>query len=404
MPLSVVIITSWPPSINGIADYSKRLYIAMANSAPQLKLTILADKLNSTIPQVGSEYNNIYVKRVWSYKTLLLDIPDLVREVVSSGSGIVHVQYEYWLYGRGVRALILPLLLLCLKLLRRKIVVTLHGLIPLSSFEKNEILKYHRITLPLRLAKYASLIYIKLLCFLSDKVIVHLRIMRKVLEEQYRVSTKKLCVIPHGVDKVNMTRSNPLQRIFLVFGSIRPDKGVEYIIKAFANALQKSKHHDAKLIIAGQYNERISPESKGYINNLIKYIKHLGLKEKVQIFVNVPYEKMKELYANAYATILNYLDRDVLAASGPLALTIAYGKPAIVTKIPRFREFKDHVIFMEAGNEKQLMKIMKTLMENTNPNSTLRSRLLRARSMWYWRKIAIYHLNLYLEVLSAERP
>lgn len=403
MPLSVAIITSWPPSINGIADYSKRLYIAMAKLTPQLKLIILADKLNNYTLQDDTKCSNIYIKRIWNGKTLLLDIPNLIKEIVASNSRIVHVQYEYWLYGKGARALIFLLLLLCLKLIRRKIIVTLHGLIPLSSFENSDILKYHRIPLPSRLAKNASLIYIKLICFLSDKVIVQLHIMRKVLGKQYKINAKKVCVIPHGVDEVNVATNNPSQKIFLVFGSIRPDKGIEHIIKAYANVVQRDKHNDTRLIIAGQYDEKISPESKGYINSLIKYIKYLGLKEKVQILVNVPYEKVKELYTNAYAIILNYLDRNVLATSGPLALAIAYGKPVIVTKITRFHEFEDYVLFVKAGAEEQLMKAMKALIEDIDLYSTLRSRLLHVRYMWCWRKIAIHHLNLYLKTLSRWR-
>ena len=404
MPLSVAIITSWPSSINGIADYSKRLYIAMAKLTPLLKLTILADILYNSTIQTSIECNNVYVKRVWSDKTLPLDIPKLVKEVVASDSRIVHIQYEYWLYGRGIGALIFLLLLPCLKLIRRKIVMTLHGLIPLSSFENSDILTYHKIPLPLRLAKYASLIYIKLLCSFSDIVIVHLRIMRKVLEKQYGINAEKVCIIPHGVDEVgqaNAARNSPLKRIFLVFGSIRPDKGIEHIIKAFTNVIQRGKHNDARLIIAGQYDEKISPESKGYIDSLTKNIKHLGLEEKVQIFFNVTYERVKKLYTSAYVIILNYLDRNVLAASGPLALAIAYGRPPIVTKIPRFLEFKDYVIFVKAGDEKQLTKAIKVLIENTNLYSTLRSKLLHIRSVWCWRKIAIHHLNLYIRTLNA---
>lgn len=400
MTVPIAIITSWPPSLNGIADYSNKLYLAISDLSPQLQLVILAEKLKSSNHEEDStKHKNIHVRRVWSSDTLLMDLFNVIKEILKSNARIVHVQYEYWLYGRGTRALVLPLLILYLKLIRRKIVVTLHGIISITSFESGSVLRYHKINMPLRLAKYASLLYIKLLSFLSDQIIVHLHIMRKVLEEQYRINGKKICVIPHGIDNVNVVNSNPKVRIFLVFGHIRPDKGIENIIRAFAKVAQKANMNNIRLIIAGQYDENLSPESKGYIYKLIKYIKYLGLDKKILIHLNVSQEKINELYTDAYAIVLNYLDKDVLAASGPLSLAIAYTKPIIAAKIPRFLEFKDYVIFVESGDTEELADIMKSLIEDYDNYSSLRGKLLIARSKWSWRKVSICHLNLFFRLL-----
>jgi len=153
---------------------------------------------------------------------------------------------------------------------------------------------------------------------------------------------------------------------FLFFGTIRKNKGLEYLIEA-ANKLAVS--HKGKFVvkIAGKCNEW------SFFENLI--IDNDVFDLSIQA---VPNEKIADLYCQANYIILPYKD---VTQSGPLMLAFNYGIPPIASNLPGFME---HIIDNETGylfeseNSDSLYEIMSKIVDSDNTGfNTLKSNLLK---------------------------
>jgi glycosyltransferase involved in cell wall biosynthesis len=103
---------------------------------------------------------------------------------------IIHIQFEHGLF-RPFGLGIIPLLIK-LKLARKKIVITSHT-----------VLSRKEIYTGSKLAKFFKKILFplneRLIGFLCDKMIAHTEYAKQVMMNDYKISSKKIEVIPHGV-------------------------------------------------------------------------------------------------------------------------------------------------------------------------------------------------------------
>ena len=394
------VITSWPPEISGLSYYSKQLYETLASLTSRVKIIVYAHipnkSMKENIPYIRK--GNLEVKYIWTNKTPLYPFK-LLKAIVKDNIQLVHVQHEYWLYGRGLKALLLPILLVFLRFTGKTTIITLHGLLVLTQLSK-DFKKFHRFNISLHVLRMFSIIYVRALSLLSNTIVVHLNIMRKILEQQYGVKAEKIRVIPHGIldmeSAFNSDCSNSKEIVFTTFGSLRPDKGIKSILRAL-NKLANI-YSNVKLIIAGQYDPLMSPEAAGYLDMICNTIKKYGLEKHVVLKLNLPYREVYYIYRKSYAIILNYLDSSVVAASGPLALAIAFNKPVIASKIPRFLEYRNYIMLVNPGNINELVKSMRGLIENKNLYSSLIRKPEALRNTYSWQKVAEEHLNMYVKL------
>jgi glycosyltransferase involved in cell wall biosynthesis len=103
---------------------------------------------------------------------------------------LVHIQFEHALFhpfGLGL----IPLLLI-LKIMNKKIVITNHTIL-----SKKDI--YARNKIFLLIKKFLFPLAEKLMGLLADKIIVHTNYAKNILLEDYRIPDKKVEVIFHGV-------------------------------------------------------------------------------------------------------------------------------------------------------------------------------------------------------------
>jgi glycosyltransferase involved in cell wall biosynthesis len=143
-----------------------------------------------------------------------------------------------------------------------------------------DYLKYHYNPL-LRLPSY---IYQKLITKkmsdLADIALVTNEYERSLLKEEYGLDA---IVVPHGIDEVYLElpsmdegfrrKYNVKGKIVAFIGRIHPTKGLDLLIKAFAEVAMKVS--GAVLIIAGSGDER-------YLGKCLKLARILGVEEKVK--------------------------------------------------------------------------------------------------------------------------
>lgn len=199
------------------------------------------------------------------------------------------------------------------RLRKKPIVFTVHNVLP---HEKS------------RLFTLAS----GLLFQLGDHFLVHSPKNKHQLIRQYGISPKQITIIPHGpLDfhvPSNLSKQEaraklniqPEKKMILLFGAIRPYKGIDTAIAAFEKVLQEIP--DARLVIAGKLWEDWSP----YRNQ----IRNLHLEDHIDTFLNyIPAEMVSVFFKAADLVLLPYHHFD--SQSGVGAIAVSFRKPMIVS-------------------------------------------------------------------------
>ena len=347
-------------------------------------------------------YGNIVYRAVWfpylyPFQIALQAIKDRVK--------ILHVQFEFITFGSFYASpLIIPLLLI-LKLLKIKTIVTLHGPIFPKDVKKEIIsglmpsfAKVPKILLSL----YIWFIY-WLISKLASAVIVHANVFKRWLAEH---GIHNCFVIPHGVDinflhnaRVDLNGKNGTHdKIILFFGVLSPRKSLETLLQAFSivtNALP-----NARLVIAGDEPAYY----KGYKKKLRDMAKKLGISSKVSFLGRVSDEEVKHLFYQADLIVLPYLFS--VSASGPLSLAMAYGKPVIASRTEFFEEILGNqytlIFFPPRDYDALAQRIVEVL--SIREYSDQISRKIREKAIELsWERIAILTLELYKKLLNTRR-
>ena len=152
--------------------------------------------------------------------------------------------------------------------------------------------------------------------------------------EIYPEEAGKTMVVPHGPELLFPERPGDVadlkaryrisddDQLVLMFGGLRPSKGVPNLIEAFARV--KDRRH-ARLLIAGYPSREFDAEAE------IERISRLGLEDRAQI--DLRYLGMSELGSLiGLASVVVFPYRSA-TSSGALALAMSLGRPIIATAI-----------------------------------------------------------------------
>jgi len=259
----------------------------------------------------------------------LLFLP-LLKAVTKSKYDIVHIQGQSWLF-----FLFIPFL----KLKRKPIFWTMHDVDfrpsnpgirgKLESLQVSILCQNHI------LRKYVNVI------------IVHGSNLRDKLISK-GVDKSKVYVLPHfdyryllGVKQYSYNE----KEYVLLFGKIKPYKGIDIFLKAL-HIVRKKLKNNLKVIIAGKgdmsfLNSFFSIDDKEYIRILNRYI---------------PDSEISMLLRNAKFLVLPYTDA---SQSGVIPLAYTFSKPVVVSNAGSIAEYVDDGItglIFEAGNVDQLAR------------------------------------------------
>jgi len=166
---------------------------------------------------------------------------------------------------------------------------------------------------------------------LFDRIIVHTERGRQRLREQ-GIADERLSVVPHGplrLPERGISAIVPEPRIltFLLFGKLKPYKGADLLIEAFARLPPPLRSQAAVRIIGKPYME-LAP--------LHALVERHGLAGQVLIEPRfIKDDEVGPLFRPG--TIATFPYREI-EASGVLSLAIAYGSPILATRIGGFAE------------------------------------------------------------------
>jgi glycosyltransferase involved in cell wall biosynthesis len=176
---------------------------------------------------------------------------------------------------------------------------------------------------------------------LSDHIFVHTRTMKRDLASEFAIPQHKITVIPFGINntvpntslstgeakrQLGITGSD---KTILFFGNIAPYKGLEYLVSAVTNLLERDGSY--RLIIVGRPKERTD-----YWQQIRQVIASSILRSHVtQVIKYVP-DEVTELYFKAADVLV--LPYTHVSQSGVLFLGYSFGLPVIAANVGNLKE------------------------------------------------------------------
>ena len=296
---------------------------------------------------------------------------------------VVHVQFQYGIFGASALPFYLGLLLS-----KVRVVTTLH-----------EVMREIK---PGIVGKYHTLLN-KVICGVSDLIIVHTLASKELLLKIYRVYRAKVKVVSHG------SYENPLfldknackaklnlseRRVITIPGFVRRSKGHDLAIE-LVPLLDKEVH----LLIAG--GPRVKQHA-AYYEELKRKAKQLGCIDRITFYDYVLDKK--------FPVIMNATDTAILpnlygvTQSGILHMLIAYRVPTITSDLDAYKETKNMygcIELFKTGDRQDLFSKVLSLLYDEEKQRLLKDRCEKMWNDTKWSVIAEKHMELYLETVAG---
>jgi glycosyltransferase involved in cell wall biosynthesis len=230
-----------------------------------------------------------------------------------------------------------------------------------------------------------------------DRLIVHTKQGEARLLEQ-GIPAARIARIPHGLlhsgDHAEAPRStsqvpSPAKPVeLLLFGMIKPYKGVDVLIQAIAR-LPEAIRQQCRVRVVGKPHMDTAP--------LVNLAQKLGVADSVQFdFRFVPDSELALLMAQADALLFPYRE---IEASGVLMATIAHGRPLIASRLGAFAELIQHGdngLLVEPDNDEALAAAIQRFILDPELRKTTSAGMIRLRdSIPGWDDIAGRTLAVY---------
>lgn len=304
----VAVIGNYLPRQCGIATFTADLCEAMASEFPDV--CVFAVPVNDT----GNGYQYPLRVRFELSENDLASYRQAADFLNINRVDAVCVQHEFGIYGGPDGSHLLSLL----RELRTPIVTTLHT-IPLKPTPTQRKV----------LAEIADR---------SDRLVVMSKKGAEFLQDIYGVPKDKVDLIPHGIHDVPFGDPNFYKDSFgvegkfviLTFGLLSQNKGIEYVIQALPEVLEK--YPKTVFVVVGATHPNVKRTGgETYRLSLQRMARKLGVEKNV-IFQNrfVTLEELMEFIGSADVYVTPYLNQDQIT-SGTLAYALGAGKAVIST-------------------------------------------------------------------------
>jgi glycosyltransferase involved in cell wall biosynthesis len=381
---SVAMLGTLPP-LRGLSSYCLELALAMANRAqvefisikklyPEFLYPGGRLKEDHSFPDVNHERLKISRNLTW-YNPLTW-----VREALFTGADLLHAQW--W-------SLPLVLIYACLcavfKMRGKPVVFTVHNVLDHGHSP---------------LFKAAS----RWLFKLGDHFIVHTEEGCRQMQTHYAIPADRISVISHGsldfhvkqqVNRADIRQElniDPRHKVVLLFGAIRPYKGIETAIEAFSQVLLEVP--DSLLIIAGKLWQRWEPYQQ-----LID--KH-GIAKEVRTFLNyIPSNNVFRYFEAADLVILPYLQFS--SQSGVGGTAVSFRKPMIVSAVGGLPDLvKNTEYIVPPGNPDLLARKMIDCLSDPTRLAAMAADAQQVAAEISWPVIAQKTLAIYERMLNPK--
>lgn len=263
---------------------------------------------------------------------------------------------------------------------------------------------FHEVMKTMRTGRKVGLVYTKLLnrliCDVSDLIIVHTSESKELMVKNYNVNRSKLKVIPMGcVETPHFLNKDACKEklkllgktVLTVPGFVSKNHGHDLVVSILP-LLDKNVH----LLIAGGARTR---ETAVYYEELKKMAKRYQCIERITFVDDFPITP----------TIINATDIAILsyrysAESLTLRLLAAYRVPTITSDLSVFKEIKkeyDCIELFRSDDKEDLLAKILSLLSDERRQSLMQEQCQKLWNDNKWSSIAAKHVETYLEALAG---
>jgi len=380
--MKIAFIGTYPPRECGIGTFTNNLL----DSVLQTKK---AEKNNFEAFVVAVDDHNLTYDYPQEVKLKIMqdrqeDYLKAAKYINLCRADICILQHEFGIFGGQNGVYILPLL----HRLEIPIMVTLHTILKTPTYNEKAVLQ--------EIGKMAQKIVV-----MSQKAI-------EFLVDIYDVPREKIVLIEHGVPDIKFSSLKSKEefklgsrKVLLTFGFIGRNKGIETVINALPDVIQK--HPDVIYIILGKTHPNVLRHSgEEYRIFLMRLVKNLHLENHV-LFLN-EFIDVHDLFKYLAATdiyITPYLNESQIT-SGTLSYAVGVGAAVLSTPYWHAAELLDdgRGRLFDFGNSKQLSSTINELLDHPGELNNLKKTALEYGRNFTWPKTGEKYVKLAHSILE----
>ena len=339
--------------------------------------------------------------RIWDSVSYVRNLFSFLK---NNKPSVIHFFFELRTFGTLKSAIKFPFLLILLKIINTKIILTMYNPFIFRKENSWQVIDNIPFNIPTFIMKVLIHLYVKSICGSSHKIIVENNIVKSGLVEYFDITSDKITVINNAVpqDKrviLTTTREKYYdkfsnKKIILCFGVISPRKGQSNAIKAFKIIKDKLPNHI--LVIGG----RRTPEFQLYEKSLLNTIAELNLQKKVFYLGEIGEEEVNVLFEISDIALFPY--HPAIYGSGAFSFALQYEKPSIVTSIDTFKEILGDGggIFVDPNDDDQLAEAIFKLSTDLKLREEIMGNMKAISKSRSCDTVASKHFEIYQQILK----
>ena len=364
----IVYLSTYPPRDCGIATFTKDLTDAIDG---------ISSNFRSRIAAINNGFAYEYDKKV---KYQLEDEDAEAYEELSkkiNGSGkikAVSVQHEYGIFGGEYGSYLLPFL----ENVQKPVVITLHSVLPNPNPDLKKVTEE--------------------IIENSTYVVVMARTAESILKNEYNINGKKIRFIPHGVPDIRQKRkiAQKNKKLLLTFGLMDSGKGIEYVIEAMPEIIEKNP--DVVYCVIGETHPSVlKREGEKYRNMLMAKVKEMGLKRHVKFYNKyLAKKKLMEWLLATDVYIAPSLDPNQIT-SGTIAYALGCGRAIVSTPSLYAKEVLsgDRGLLVEFRNPESIADAVNRILVDKSLKERLENNAGEFGKNMAWPNVAKKYLDLF---------
>ncbi len=371
----ILVITSYPPRICGIATYSEDLIKALNNKfSDSFFATVCALETGDTTYSYPAEVKFILnTSLAAEYKKLAFTINN------DDHISLVLIQHEFGFFHEQEQAF-----LHFIHSVTKPVVLVFHTVLPLPDKQ-----------LKAKVRDIATA---------SEAIVVMTHFAAQVLINDYDVQQQKITVIAHGTHLVPHLSEKFLKKkygllgrkVLTTFGLLSAGKSIETTIKALPAIVEQCP--DVVFLVIGKtHPEVVKTDGEKYRISLESLVMDLGLTNHVK-FIN-SFLALPDLLEYLQLTdIYLFTSNDPnQVVSGTFAYAMSCACPIISTPIPHAKEVltEDTGIIIDFGNSQQLADGVIRLLDDDSLRTNISSNTLQKIVSTAWENSAVAHARLF---------
>ena len=378
--MKIAYISTYSPRECGIGTFTKNLVNAMASDHTVECIVIALNDHDQTYAYPEEVKLTINQEHQADY----LEAADYIN---LSGADLCILEHEFGIFGGQSGVYILPLL----HRLNIPVITTLHTVLKAPSYNEKAVMKE--------------------ICKMSDRLVVMTHKAMRLLLNIYDVPQKNIALIEHGVPDIHFDRDHSRKelklehrKVLLTFGFIGRNKGIETVIKALPEVIEK--YPDVLYMVLGKTHPNIIRQSgEEYRNSLQLLVKNLKLNKHV-VFLNEFIDEQELFkYLSACDIYITPYTHEAQITSGTLTYAMGSGCAVLSTPYWHAAELLAHAPdqLFDFNNSNALSAILMRLLGKPDLLKEIQTTASEYGKSITWPKIGDKYKALITHMLSQPR-